>query len=158
MIQFNEQFVRDYFKPFLLGVLTDMAAPAEERKRGGYLLALLNGEQLKPEKKDQFILEYFSSSSKAAGSKSYKIFMGKDETQYRRYFIDELENVLKSQYRLAGSKEKTAQNFLPSENNTYGTNSTYTRNVNRLAHQMIMNFEKRILKGMVDKKGTLSDE
>lgn len=151
MIQFNQQYIRDYLKPFLQEVLTDMSTTID---KGDPLYKIKNQIQISAEDKQQFEKKYFLGQQPAN-----RPFTGQDEGEYRKYFLEELANHATRLIRLSNVKGMQ-EALLPDAEvgRTFGNHQVLTRNLNRLSLTLARNFEKRKIKEKLSEEGSLTEE
>lgn len=151
MIQFNQQYIRDYLKPFIQEVLTDMSTTMD---KGDPLYKIRHQIQISAEDKEEFKKKYFQGVQPAN-----RPFTGPDEESYQEFFIDELKKKVDGMIRLSRI-EGMEQALLPDPESgrIFGTHQVLTRNLNRLAITMARNFEKRKIEQKLAKEGELNEE
>lgn len=155
MLQFNEQYIRNYLKPLLVKVLTDMSGVDREHKREPlYFYKILNKIDLDSRDKSNFVRDYFQGIQPAS-----RPFMHDDQAEYRGLFLDELIKQVKIREKLS-EMEGVKLAYLPDEEagRTFGSHAELTRNVNLLALHMAQNFEKHQIREKLAQKGTLTAE
>ncbi len=153
MLQFNQQYIRDYLKPFIAKVLTDMST-CEQKGEPMYLINILNGTDLSGQNKIDFESDYFQGTQP-----DNRPFTKDSEASYRKMFISELVQHVDTQTRLSnpqGMREALLPD--PDSGKTFGSHQALTLNLNRLAIQMARNFEKRKITEKMKEEGAISTE
>ena len=153
MIQFNEQYIRDYLKPFLRDVLIDMAASGEP---GGkeYLGKILNQEDVGDVVKRDFNRDYFLGTQPPN-----RPFTGPGEEPYREEFLRTLAHHIDMLIKMS-NKEGMKQAILPdaAEGRLFGTHQTLTTNLNNLAIKMARQLEKSAIARQMKEEGKATQE
>ncbi|MEZ4086820.1 MAG: hypothetical protein R3B71_00535 [Candidatus Gracilibacteria bacterium] len=153
MIQFNQQYIRDYLKPFLRDVLTDMAA-SEEPGGKDYLRKIINQEDLGDVDKQQFNQDYFLGTQPPN-----RPFISEEEEPYRQEFLRTLATHIDMLVKLS-NKEGMRQAILPdaAEGRLFGTNQSLTINLNGLSIKMARKFEKSTIEKQLKEEGKATQE
>lgn len=151
MIQFNQQYIRDYFKPFLQEVLTDMSTTMD---KGDPLYKIKNQIQISAVDQEVFEKKYFLGKQPAK-----RPFTGQDEGEYRKYFLEELTSHVNTMIRLSNVKGMR-QALLPDAEvgRTFGSHQKLTENLNRLSIKLARKFEKRKIRAKLTEEGELTEE
>lgn len=153
MLQFNQQYIRDYLKPFIRDVLTDMAA-SEEPGGKPYLKKILNQEDLSDVDKKQFNQDYFLGTQ--PGNRP---FTADDEAPYRQEFLRTLTGHIDMLIKLS-NKQGMKESILPdaAEGRLFGTHQSLTKNLNDLAIKMARTFEKGAIERQLKEDGNATQE
>lgn len=151
MIQFNQQYIRDYLKPFIRQVLTDMSAATDKNDA---LYKIRHQIAITENDKDEFKQKYFQGNQPAN-----RPFTKPEDEKYQDYFIEELKKKVDAQIRLS-KVEGMEKALLPDTESgrEFGTHQALTRNLNQLAITMARSFEKRAIKQNLAEKGEMNEE
>ena len=153
MLQFSQEYINHFLKPFIAEVLTDMST-CEQKKEPMYLYKILNNIEPDEHDKTNFENRYFRSTQPSS-----RPFKKEEEAPFRKMFMDNLEEHVKMRRRLAQQGGMRAA-LLPDKEagRTFGGHEALTLNLVRLSFQMAANFEKEIIKGELKNNGTYNNK